>query len=366
MAQAARRFKSAAPVEGEEHPAMSTTLGTLEELPEAYRDALSRQSVLPLWPMMRNLLPHGRPNPQTRPTLWEFERIRPLLLQAGELAPVEKAERRVLVLSDSGRGHQAMQVSGAIFCGMQLLLPGEQAPSHRHTPSAARIIVEGEGAYTVVDGERCAMERGDLILTPGGMWHEHGHDGRGPVIWLDALDLPLFAHLEASYAEEGSPQRQRNRPDGSELGYSEPGLVPSRRAGAARPRYPQLRYPWRRTQAALRRLAACTDESEAVELDHVNPETGESCLPTLGFTAMMLRPGEVRPPLCSASAVFHVIDGNGESTIDGGRFSWKRGDTFSAPVFARIAHRAQEEAFLMRIHDAPLQQKLGFFEERPA
>ena len=346
---------------------MSRALGTLEELPQSYREAMGRQSVVPLWPMMRNLLPHGAPNPVTRATLWAFAEIRPLLLTAGELAPVEKAERRVLVLSDSGRGHNAMQVSGAIFCGMQLLLPGERAPAHRHTPSAARIIVEGEGAYTVVAGERCAMDRGDLILTPGGTWHEHGHDGSGPVIWLDALDLPLFAHLEASYAQEGEPQHRRNRPDASLVEYSEAGLVPARRAAAGRPRYPQLRYPWCRTEAALRRLAACGDEDEAVELDYVNPETGESCLPTLGFTAMMLRPGqEVRPRPRSSSGVFHVVEGSGRTMVNGDTFSWTRGDTFSAPVFAKIMHRAEGEAFMIRIHDAPLQEKLGFFEERSA
>lgn len=344
---------------------MSTALGTLEELPQSYREALGRQSLVPLWPMMRTLLPRDTPNPLTRATLWTFAQIRPLLLAAGELAPVEKAERRVLVLSDPGRGNNAMQVSGAIFCGMQLLLPGERAPSHRHTPSAARIIVEGEGAYTVVAGERCAMERGDLILTPGGSWHEHGHDGGGPVIWLDALDLPLFAQLEASYAQEGELQHQRNRADSSMVEYSEGGLVPARRPAVARPRYPQLRYPWRRTEAALRRLAACTDDEDAVELDYVNPETGDSCLPTLGFTAMMLRPGQdVRPPLRSSSGVFHVVEGRGCSHVGGATFSWARGDTFSVPVFAKIMHCAAGEAFLIRIHDAPLQEKLGFFEER--
>lgn len=348
---------------------MSTALGTLEDLPLDYRAALARNSLAPLWPMMRNVLPHGAPQPVSKPHLWQFDAVRPLLLEAGDLTPVEKAERRVLVLCDPGRGAGAMQATSVIYVGLQLLKPGETAPAHRHTPSAARIIVEGEGAYTVVDGEKCPMQRGDLVLTPGGAWHDHGHSGTAPVIWLDALDLPLFVYLEGSYAEEAPLQAPRNRPDASAAEYLAAGLVPSRRAGAvkAASRYPMLRYPWARTQAALQQLGAFAAPGEAAELDYVNPETGESCLPTLGFTAMMLRPGEtLAPPLRSSSAVFHVVSGRGESIVDGERFAWGPADTFSAPVFSTVSHRAEgdQPAFLIRIHDRPLQERLGFFEER--
>jgi len=160
---------------------MSEQLGTLEELPQDYRDDMLSAGVAPLWPMMRNILPHGAPNPVTKPGHWAYKVVRPLLMRAGELTPVEKAERRVLVLSDPGRGNGAMQATSSIYTGMQLLLPGESAPAHRHTPSAARIIVEGKGGYTVVDGEKLPMEEGDLVLTPGGEWHDHGHDGDEPV-----------------------------------------------------------------------------------------------------------------------------------------------------------------------------------------
>jgi gentisate 1,2-dioxygenase len=344
---------------------MTTALGTMEDLPVEYRKTLQDENLAPLWPMMRNVLPHDQPSPVSKAHLWSFDRIRPLLIRAGELTPVEKAERRVLVLSDPGRGTGAMQVTSAIYCGMQLLLPGEKAPAHKHTPSAARIIVEGEGAYTVVDGEKCRMERGDLVLTPGGMWHDHGHEGTGPVIWLDALDLPLFVYLEASYAEEADFQTPRNRPDASAVEYSQAGLVPNRPAGAPRRRYPLLRFPWRNAKAALEALGEHTPRGELVELDYINPETGDSCLPTMGFTATMLRGGEgARLPIRSSSAVFHVIEGSGSSRVNGETFTWRRADTFSAPVFARIEHAAEEKAFLIRIHDAPLQQKLGFYEER--
>lgn len=339
-------------------------LGTLEDLPLDYREAMTASSVAPLWPMMRNVLPHGAPQPVTRPGHWAYAALKPLLLRAGELTPVEKAERRVLVLSDPGRGAGAMQATASIYLGMQLLLPGETAPAHVHTPSAARIIVEGSGGYTVVDGEKLPMQAGDLVLTPGGEWHDHGHEGTGPVIWLDALDLPLFYYLEGSYAEEGPLQAKRNRPDASEVEYLAAGLVPSRKSGSALRRYPLLRFPWVRTEAALRGLARWSDDSSA-EVDYVNPETGLDVLPTMGFTAMLLPKGaKAAPPLRSSSCAYHIVKGAGRSTINGQVIEWQAKDTFSAPVFARMTHEASEESFLVRIHDRPLQDKLGYYEER--
>lgn len=344
---------------------MSETLGTLEELPQEYRDAMTKAGVAPLWPMMRNVLPHDKPQPVTKAHLWAYESVRPLVMQAGELTPVEKAERRVLVLSDPGRGVGAMQATSSLYTGLQLLLPGETAPAHKHTPSAARIIVEGKGAYTVVEGEKLPMSEGDLILTPGGTWHDHGHEGDEPVIWLDVLDLPLFYYLEGSYAVESEIQPQRNRPDASQVEYHAAGIVPARRRQNITPKFPMMRFPWDRTEAALRELAAYGG-GDAVEVDFVNPETGESALPVMGFTALMIRPGEtVTPPLRSSSAVFHVIKGTGKTIIDGDTMDWTNKDTFSVPVFAKIEHSTGDEpAFLIYAHDTPLQEKLGYYEER--
>lgn len=345
---------------------MSPTLGTLEELPAEYRQAMTDAGVAPLWPMMRNVLPHGQPQPVSKAHLWAFDALRPLLLQAGELTPVEKAERRVLVLSDPGRGNGAMQATASIYVGLQLLLPGETAPAHRHTPSAARVIVEGKGGYTVVGGEKLPMDDGDLVLTPTGEWHDHGHEGTEPVIWLDALDLPVYYYLEGSYAIEGPLQAQRNRPDASQVEYQAAGLTPTRRLSQPAPRFPLLRFPWSRTEKALNDLAAYGG-AESVEMDYVNPETGDDLLPTLGFTALMLRPGEkLSPAFTSASAVFHVVKGKGSTRVNGESFSWGPKDTFSVPVFAEIDHTGGDEpAYLIQVHDRPLQKKLRYYEERP-
>lgn len=343
---------------------MSQTLGTLEELPQDYRDQLDAAGVAPLWPMMRNVLPYDQPSPVTKPGFWRYGDARPLLMRAGELTPVEKAERRVLVLSDPGRGAGAMQATASIYLGLQLLLPGETAPNHVHTPSAARIVVEGEGGYTTVDGEKLPMEEGDVILTPGGEWHEHGHDGTNPVVWLDALDLPVFYYLEGSYAREGSLQNPRNRPDASQVEYLASGLAPSRKRASAARRYPMVRYPWVRTEQALREMMKYAGDG-SVELDYVNPETGADALPTIGFTAIMLSDGaSLAPPLRSCSSAFHVLRGEGQTTVNGETFEWGPKDTFSVPVFADITHTANTEAFLIQVHDRPLQEKLGYYEER--
>jgi gentisate 1,2-dioxygenase len=346
---------------------MSQQLGTLEELPQDYKDAMSRAGIGPLWPRLRNALPRDRPKPITQSNLWTYSTLRPLLMRAGELTPVEKAERRVLFLIDPGRGAGSMQVTSTLYVGFQLLLPGEVAPAHKHTPSAARIVVEGEGAYTVVDGEKLPMIAGDLILTPGGAWHDHGHAGTNPVVWLDALDLPLLVYLEGSYAVEAPIQKTRNRPDTSEVEYVSAGLTPARRRDVALPTaYPMMRYPWARMEAALRRMAE-HDGAETAELDYVNPETSESCLRTMGFPAMMLRPSQVSQPLLrSSSSVFHVISGRGSSTVNGQRHLRGPKDTFSVPVFAEVEHlvTSDEPAFLIRIHDGPMQERLGYYEER--
>lgn len=343
---------------------MAHQLGTLEELPQTYRDALLDAGVTPLWPSMRKALPYGQPEAVSQATIWAYERLRPLLMQAGELTPVEKAERRVLVMSDPGRGPGAMQATASIYLGLQLLLPGETAPNHVHTPSAARIVVEGKGGYTVVDGEKLPMDEGDIILTPAGEWHEHGHDGTEPVVWLDALDLPLIYYLEGSYSVEGKGQSPRNRPDASQVEYLSAGLAPVRDGETPARRYPMVRYPWSKTEVALRELAKYSDDNTA-ELEYINPETGASPLPTIGFTATFLPNGHrMTPPLRSCSSAIHVLRGRGQTKVNGETFEWGPKDTLSIPVFAELEHEATEDTFFIRVHDRPLQETLRYYEER--
>ena len=341
-------------------------LGTLEELPLDYRDALTARNLVPLWPSLRAALPYEIPSRRTRPVAWHYGEIRPYLLEAGDLTPIEKAERRVLVLANPGLGLTNMQATPSIYVGLQLILPGETAPNHMHSPSAVRFVVEGKGGYTVVDGEKLPMEKGDLILTPSGLWHEHGHEGTGPVVWLDALDLPTVFAQEASYCLEGEPQVVRNQPDASQNLYTRAGFVPFDSLNGPRNRYPLRRFPWADAKAALRALATVTNAGHAVQLAYINPETGEPCMPVLGFSALMLRPGEtVTPRRRSSSAVLHVVEGEAQIEIDGVTLDLGEADTAAVPTHARVrlANRStRAPAFIFQVDDAPMQRKLGFFE----
>lgn len=345
-------------------------LARLEDLPAEYRAALTEQNLVPLWPSLRSVLPPGIPLPRTRATHWRYDALRPLLMQAGELTPIEKAERRVLVLANPGHGLEKMQASSSIYLGMQLLLPGEVAPAHRHTPNAVRLIVEGEGAYTTVDGERCPMSRGDLILTPTGLWHEHGHEGTEPVVWLDVLDLPLVYYLEASYVTEGALQAVCARE--SERGYLRGGVVPSPVFRRSETRYPMLRYPWVDVRAALLALDKARPGIESVQVAYVNPESGRDAENILGFSALMLRPGErLRLPVRSPATVFHQIEGGAEAVIGSAGFLLDDGDTCCAPGYADITLRnrsASAPSFLFIADESPLHRKLGVYEvrDRPA
>src|SRR6266853_230282 len=335
-------------------------LGRLEDLPADYREALTRHNLVPLWPNLRALLPPGKPRANTRATHWSYEALRPLLLKAGELTPIEKAERRVLVLANPGHGLEKMQASAAIYLGMQLLLPGEWAPAHRHTPNAVRIVVEGEGAYTTVNGEKCPMSRGDLILTPTGVWHEHGHDGDAPVVWRDVLDLPLVYYMEASYHIDG--ERQTVKPGRSDRAYARGGVVPTVLFQRQDARYPMLRYPWAEARAALEALAADRSELAAVQVTYVNPETGGDVQNILGYCALMLRPGQtLHLPVRSPAAVFHLIEGGVEVGVEEQRFVLAQADTCCAPGYTavRLSNRsADAPAFLFMADESPLHRKL--------
>jgi len=271
------------------------------------------------------------------------------------------------VLCNPGLGLENMQATPSIYIGLQLILPGETAPNHRHTPMAVRFVIEGKGGYTVVQGEKLPMEKGDLILTPPKLWHQHGHEGTEPVIWLDALDLPLIYGLEASYAIEGEIQAVTDPRNASTVRFRQGGIVPYASLAQRRDDYPLLRFPWREVRQTLTGLAGVTPKDEPVHVAYVNPETGRECMATLGFSALMLRPGEdLRLTRRSASSVFHVVEGSGTATVDGQVLAFGESDTFAAPTHAeiRLANASgKAPAFVFVVDDAPLHRKLGFYEE---
>ncbi|WP_373359015.1 cupin domain-containing protein [Acinetobacter lactucae] len=339
-------------------------LATLDDLPKRYLGQLEESNLVPLWPSLRNVLPPHKPLPQTVATAWYFQNIKPLLLEAGELTPIEKAERRVLVLANPGHGVENMKASSVIYLGMQLLLPKEWAPSHRHTPNAVRLIVEGEGAYTTVEGQKCMMEHGDLILTPSGLWHEHGHDGDEPVIWLDVLDLPLVYYMEASYVQPGEIQKVTSAGNAHHYGT---GIVPTAHFTRENASYPIMRYSWKETKKVLHALADDKNHQDPIQVTYINPETGDDCQNIIGYSALMLKPNEtlqLQPR--STAQIFHVIDGQLQVKIDQKDFNLNKADTACAPCFSHIdlINTSDQPCYLFIADEAPLQRKLGLYSVR--
>ena len=343
-----------------------TTLATRDEnLPGAYSEALETLSLAPLWAALHMLLPNERTT-RIVPHHWRWTDLRAPLLEAARLVGIEQAERRVLVLCNPGLpgGYAA---TATLYAGLQIILPGESAPSHHHTPAALRLVVEGRGAFTTVDGVKCAMEPGDLIITPPMRWHDHGHEGTEPVIWLDGLDIPLVRNVDASWASRMRPAAApTTSTDSSEDELTAAGLVP-RRSRYEDTGYPQVRWPWRTTRKALAGMAETAPASMPVVLRHVNPRTGDWPLRTMGSQAEWLRPGErTRAERRTGSGVFHVIEGRGESLIGETLIAWEEGDCFVAPPWHWIEHRNHSglaPACLFHLTDEPALTALGLWRE---
>src|SRR5690349_1493966 len=177
---------------------------------KSFYDAISAHNMTPLWEVLHALVPQS-PSTPCEPALWKYADIRPFLMKSGELISAEEAVRRVLILENPGLRGQSC-ITQSLYAGLQVILPGEIAPSHRHTQSALRFVVEGHGAFTAVDGERTLMKPGDFIITPSWTWHDHGHEGRVesdvPVVWLDGLDIPMLRFFDAGFAENGGAKQQ--------------------------------------------------------------------------------------------------------------------------------------------------------------
>ena len=345
---------------------MSRTLPNRDEtLPPEYSQALDALSISPVWTALKFLLPYERTTAVV-PHRWRWAEVRPLLLEASKLVPIEGATRRSLVLENPGlKGSYA--ITSTLYAGLQIILPGESAPSHHHTAGALRIIVEGKGAYTTVDKVKCVMERGDMVITPPMRWHEHGHEETEPVIWLDGLDIPLVRSFDASWASRPQPAHPPDmNTDSSQDEFTAAGLVP-RRSRYNVPGYPILRWPWSAVRQGLAAMASGTPASKPAILRYVNPTTGAPALPTLGCEAQWLRPGEATPvERCTSSAVFHVIEGRGETRIGDTSISWEQGDTFVLPPWHWFEHRnpaARTVACLFQFNDEPALRALGLWRE---
>lgn len=317
---------------------------------------------------------------KTEPHCWRWDDIFPYLKRISEIArraevaPIEFADRQQFVLTNPGLGGR-LQVTGTIRCAVSIYNPGDVAPAHLHTPNASRIILSEKGGYTTVEGERCDAERGDVILTPNGTWHDHGNDSSEPVMWVDILDWPLLEALDCIWLDEAfegptlgnvraqSPTLPRNQ---SQLLFGRGGLLPMfapRQRGIGRGTSPMLRYRGIDIAKALGDLRdEPGDPHEGIKIELTNPIDGAPLFPTQSYCVQLIRPGEATwLKRETSSTLYIVMAGRGFSEIGGKRFDWGRNDIFVAPNFLwrRHVNESGEDALLYAISDAPLLEKIG-------
>ena len=335
---------------------------------QLYRD-MAPLNLTPLWEVLHSLVPK-QPDSPCVAAIWRYEEVRPFLMRAGDAITAEEAVRRVLILENPALRGQSC-VTQSLYAGLQLVLPGEIAPSHRHTQSALRFIVEGTGAYTAVDGERTTMRPGDFIITPSWTWHDHGSDAAGPVVWLDGLDIPMLRFFDAGFAQnDDSKSPPVSRTEGTSFARYGHNMAPVRHDTPFGKTSPIFSYPYERSREALDSLerGAPVDEWEGVKLRYVNPLTGGSPMPTMATFMQRLPAGFAGKPYRQTDgAVFSVVEGHGSVDIafNGKRTTYEFGpkDHFVIPSWHTVQLHSQQGCVLFSFSDRPVHQALGIHRE---
>jgi gentisate 1,2-dioxygenase len=339
----------------------------------AFYDAIAAHSMTPLWEVLHALVPPAPATP-CEPALWKYADVHPYLMQSGQLITAEEAVRRVLILENPGLRGQSC-ITQSLYAGLQVIMPGEVAPSHRHTQSALRFVVEGHGAFTAVDGERTQMHPGDFIITPSWTWHDHGHVGEvetdAPVVWLDGLDIPMLRFFDAGFAENGTAKQQAvTKPEGINIHRYGANMLPVRYDAPFGNTSPIFSYPYERTRETLHQLElhADIDAWDGTKLRYVNPATGGSPMPTMATFMQRLPAGfDGKPYRQTDGAVFSVVEGSGAVDISRGGQTWTfefgPRDHFVIPSWHTAQLRSAQACVLFSFSDRPVHQALGIHRE---
>jgi gentisate 1,2-dioxygenase len=322
------------------------------------------QHLAPLWRVLHGLVTE---TPQTRclPALWRWSEVRPFVMESCRQISTAEAERRVMVLENPGLPGQS-RITQSLFAGLQVILPGEVAPAHRHTASALRFIIEGRDAYTAVAGERTMMAPGDFVITPSMTWHDHGNVGSGPMVWLDGLDMHIVNLLAASFREGyPGPVQPLHRPEGAAQAEVGSNLLPiDHKPGSLTS--PIFNYPYARTREALEQMSRfrAINAWHGHKMRYVNPVNGGWAMPTLATCMQLLPRGfETRPYRSTDSTVFTVVEGSGSSTVGDQHFEWGAHDIFVVPSWVTVRHSGHSDAVLFSYSDRAVQDKLDLFRE---
>lgn len=335
---------------------------------ERFYSQISALNMTPLWESLHALVPREPASP-CMPAIWRYKDVRPYLMRSGEIITAEEAVRRVLVLENPALRGQS-SITQSLYAGLQLILPGEVAPSHRHVQSALRFIVDGKGAYTTVGGERTIMHPGDFIITPSWTWHDHGNEGieevSEPVVWLDGLDIPTVRFFDAGFAENDTQNAQHvARAEGNSYARFGHNMVPVRH-GHTSATSPIFSYPYARSREALHALQRQEDPDpwHGYKLRYINPLTGGYPMPTIA-TFLQLLPKDFRGKTHRATdgAIYCVVEGRGTAHIGSHQFAFEPQDIFVVPSWSPLRLEASEDAVLFSYSDRPIQDAIGILRE---
>lgn len=337
---------------------------------EAYFERMAPMNLLPAWKVMPIYAP-AEPTTPCLPAVWHYREIRPHLLDSTRVISAKEAERRALLLHNPGLTEEAHGITQTVSGDFQVMLPGEIAPAHRHTQTAFRFFIEGDNAFTAIDGEKIYMRPGDLVIQPPGLWHHHGHEGAAgapPAIWFDALDVGLCRNFEStffhSYEKDEFPvtrppsaHRQRFGANVVPVGYKPSPLD-----------YRMYSYPYQTVRGALESLRATEpcDPYDGWKVRYANPLTGGHAMTTMAAHLQLLPAGMTTAPYrATDGVVFVVAEGKGRTIVGATTLEWEANDVFVVPPWAWHRHEADGEVVLFSYSDRAAQEKLGlWFEER--
>ncbi|SEQ79379.1 cupin domain-containing protein [Thalassovita taeanensis] len=342
-----------------------------EDTPElrALYKGFEDESLIPLWTQLGDLMPI-HPKSKAVPHLWKWSKLLPLAEQSGKLVPVGRGgERRAIGLANPGLAPNAY-ISPTLWAAIQYLGPRETAPEHRHSQNAFRFVVEGEGVWTVVNGDPVRMSRGDLLLTPGWNFHGHHNDTDSPMAWIDGLDIPFSQQMDVGFFEFGSDRvtdyATPNFSRGERL-WCHPGVRPLSQLENT-VASPIGAYRWEFTDRALSEQLLLEDEGQPATvaqghaaIRYINPTTGGDVMPTIRCEFHRLRAGvETAVRQDVGSTVFQVFEGSGAVVLDGVTYKLEKGDMFVAPSWIKWSLQAETQFDLFRFSDAPIMERLHF------
>jgi len=338
----------------------------IDAVREEFYARISKRDMAPLWKVMSSVVTK---EPKTRcvPHVWHYDDVKALVMESGGIISAEEALRRVLILENPAlRGES--KATNTLFAGIQMILPGEVAPAHRHVSSAIRFVLDGEGAYTAVEGEKAFMSPGDFVITANWAPHDHGNPSKKPMLWLDVLDFPAVNFFEASFADyfdDKEKMQNTTRHDGDSLAFYGSGVLPDG-APVTLNRSPVINYTYARTRPILDRLkkAGEVDRSHGARVRYANPINGGPVLPTMGANLALFPKGFTGEPYRATDGTILVCTEGGGSTKVGDQvLEWGVNDVFVVPPWKTYSHHPSKESVLFSISDRPAQEALGIWRE---